>query len=186
MDDDITTCLEGWRNGDAGALERVVPLLYQELRVIARRQMRSERPGHTLGTTELVHEVYLKLVGQRQVSVGNRREFLAAASHTMRRLLVDYARSRNRDKRGGGQPPLPLDEAELFMTAAQATEVLAVDLALDRLAAANPRGSAVVQHRVFAGLSLKETAELLEVSEKTVQRDWLAARAWLRSQLAGA
>jgi RNA polymerase sigma factor (TIGR02999 family) len=180
---EITRWLDRWREGDHHALEQLVPLLYQELRQLAHSAMRRERRDHTLSTTGLVHEVYLRLLDQRQVSVANRRQFLAAASHTMRRLLVDYARARMRDKRGGGASPLPFDEAVHLLSEVEAEEVLAVDLALERLAAANPRGCEVVRHRLLAGLSLAETAEVLGVSVKTVQRDWLAARAWLRKEL---
>jgi RNA polymerase sigma factor (TIGR02999 family) len=184
-DAEITLWLERWRGGDRRALEELVPAIYSELRALAHRAMRRERPDHTLQTTELVHEAYLKLLAERRISAANRREFLAAASLTMRRLLVDYARSRKRERHGGGRPELPLEEAERFLTDGEAEEVLAVDLALGRLAEANPRGSEVVQHRYFAGLSLEQTAELLGVSTKTVQRDWLAARAWLRKELEG-
>ena len=183
---DVTAWLERWRDGDHEALDRIVPLIYGELREVARRALRRERPNHTLSTTALVNEAYLRLLDQRRIAAQDRAGFLAVAACTMRRLLVDYARSRRRDKRGGGAEALPVEEAELFLTAGEADEILALDLALDRLAAANPRGSQVIEHRYFAGLSLEESAEALGVSAKTVQRDFLAARAWLRKELHGA
>jgi len=183
---DVTAWLERWRDGDHEALDRIVPLIYGELREVARRALRRERPNHTLSTTALVNEAYLRLLDQRRIAAQDRAGFLAVAACTMRRLLVDYARSRRRDKRGGGAEALPVEEAELFLTVGEADEILALDLALDRLAAANPRGSQVIEHRYFAGLSLEESAEALGVSAKTVQRDFLAARAWLRKELHGA
>jgi RNA polymerase sigma factor (TIGR02999 family) len=183
---DVTAWLERWRDGEHDALDRIVPLVYDELRQVAQRALRRERPNHTLSTTALVNEAYLRLLEQRRIAAQDRAGFLAVAACTMRRLLVDYARSRRRDKRGGGGEALPIEEAELFLTAGEAEEVLALDLALGRLAAANPRGSQVIEHRYFAGLSLEESAEALGVSAKTVQRDFLAARAWLRKELHGA
>ena len=186
MSGDVTRWLERWRDGDREALDSIVPLLYGELREVAQRALRRERPDHTLSATALVNEAYLRLLEQRRIAAQDRAGFLAVAACTMRRLLVDYARSRRRDKRGGGAESLPIEEAELFLTAGEAEEVLALDMALDRLAAANPRGSQVIEHRYFAGLSLEESAEALGVSAKTVQRDFLAARAWLRKELHGA
>jgi RNA polymerase sigma factor (TIGR02999 family) len=183
---DVTAWLERWRDGERDALDRIVPLVYDELREVARRALRRERPNHTLSTTALVNEAYLRLLEQRRIAAQDRAGFLAVAACTMRRLLVDYARSRRRDKRGGGGEALPIEEAELFLSAGEAEEILTLDLALDRLAAANPRGSQVIEHRYFAGLSLEESAEALGVSAKTVQRDFLAARAWLRKELHGA
>jgi RNA polymerase sigma-70 factor (ECF subfamily) len=183
---DVTAWLDRWRDGEHDALDRIVPLVYDELRQVARRALRRERPNHTLSTTALVNEAYLRLLEQRRIAAQDRAGFLAVAACTMRRLLVDYARSRRRDKRGGGGDALPIEEAELFLSAGEAEEVLALDLALGRLAAANPRGSQVIEHRYFAGLSLEESAEALGVSAKTVQRDFLAARAWLRKELHGA
>ncbi len=182
---EITVWLERWRGGDRGALAELVPLLYRELREVARRTLRRERTGHTLATTALVHEAYLRLLDQRKIGARNRVEFLAVAGHTMRRLLVDYARTRKREKRGGGQSALPLEEAEALLSETQADDLLVLDLALDRLAAANPRGGQVIELRFFAGLDLEETAQVLGVSLKTVQRDWLASRAWLRKELEG-
>lgn len=185
MSGEVTLWLERWRDGDREAFDRIVPLVYDELREVARRALRRERPDHTLSATALVNEVYLRLLDQRRIAAQDRGGFLSVAACTMRRLLVDYARSRKRDKRGGGVDALPLDEAERFLTAEQAEELLALDLALDRLAAANPRGCQVIEHRYFAGLSLEESAQALGVSVKTVHRDYLASRAWLRKELHG-
>lgn len=180
----ITRWLVRLREGDEAALERLMPLLYDELRGMARLQLRHERRSHTLNPTALVNEVYLKLVQQQQIQAEHRTQFLAVASRTMRRILVDYARTRKRLKRGGGQHPVPLDDVEAFLTDQEADEVLALDDALDRLASVNERASRVVQYRFYSGLTLDETADVLAVSVKTVQRDWLTARAWLRKEVA--
>lgn len=179
----ITRWLRRLRDGDEDALERLMPLFYDELRSVARGQLRNERAGHTLSTTDLVNEAYLRLVDQRQLHAEDRPQFFAIAATTMRRILVDYARTRKRLKRGGGQTPIPLEEAERFLSAEEAEEVLAVDEALDRLALLEPRAVQVVQCRFYSGLTLAETAEALDVSVKTVQRDWVAARAWLRKEI---
>ena len=169
---------------DDAPLDALLPRLYDELRRLARGRMRGERQNLTLSTTALVHEAYLKLRDQHSLDDAGRTRFLAAAGVTMRRILVDAARHRRRAKRGGGERPVPLEEVEPFLGESQADEILALDEALDRLARINPRGAEVVQHRFFTGLSLEESAELLGVSSKTVQRDWLAARAWLRKEVA--
>jgi RNA polymerase sigma factor (TIGR02999 family) len=182
---EVTQLLHRLDRGDEAALERLMPLLYDELRMVARKQLRRERRNHTLGTTALVNEAYLKLVGQQRLKAEDRGRFFAIAATTMRRILIDYARARKRLKRGGEQTPVPLDEAEAFLTDREADEVLALDDALNRLAAVNPRGSQVVQYRFFSGLTLAETAEVMDVSVKTVQRAWVAARAWLRKEVAG-
>jgi RNA polymerase sigma factor (TIGR02999 family) len=181
---EVTGWLARWREGDREALDRLLPLVYDELRRVAHLALRRERPGHTLATNDLVHEAYLKLLKERALSAADRGEFLAVASRTMRRLLVDSARARRRRKRGGGEAPLPLDELEIPLSDAQADELLIVDEALDRLAGANPRASEIVLLRWFGGLTLEETAQALALSTKTVQRDWLTARAWLRKELA--
>ena len=180
----VTQWLTRLHDGDEAALEGLMPLLYDELRTMARLQLRHERADHTLNPTALVNEVYLKLVQQQQIQAPHRTQFLAVASRTMRRILVDYARTKKRLKRGGGQQALPLDEVEAFLTDQEADEVLALDEALDRLAAVNGRASQVVQYRFYSGLTLEETADVLDVSIKTVQRDWLTARAWLRKEIA--
>lgn len=179
----VTQWLEKLHEGETDALEQLMPLLYDELRAMARQHLRRERAGHTLTPTALVNEVYLKLVGQHQIDATHRTQFLAVAGQTMRRILVDYARARKRLKRGGGQAPLPLDES-VFLTESEADEVLALDEAVTRLARLDPRGGAVVQHRFFGGLTIDETAAVLGVSARTVKRDWLAARAWLRREVA--
>lgn len=184
MSGELTGWLQKMKEGDAVALERVVRLLYDELRAIARARLRFERGEHTLGATALVHEAFLRLATQHQLPAGSRTQFLAAASNTMRRVLVDYARTRNRAKRGGGVAPLPLDEADAFLTETEADEILALEAALERLAAAEPRAAIVVEHRFFSGLSVEEIAEHLGVSSKTIQRDWILARAWLRREVA--
>lgn len=186
MSGEITQWLRRLRTGDRQALDRLIPLLYAELRGMARRRLRNERTGHTLDTTALVNEAYLKLLQHHKIEAADRVQFFAVAGNTMRRILVDYARTRKRQKRGGGQAPIPLEEVEAFLSDEQAEEVLALDEALERLAAANPRGAQVVEHRFYAGLTLEETASLLEVSAKTVQRDWIAARAWLRKEISRA
>lgn len=181
---EVTLLLHRLHEGDDEALERLMPLLYDELRILARKQLRSERPGHTLSTTGLVNEAYLKLVDQHQLRVEDRAHFFGIAANTMRRILVDYARARKRIKRGGGQQPISLEEAEHFLSDQEADEVLALDEALDRLTDINPRGGQVVNLRFFSGLTLEETAATLGVSVKTVQRAWIAARAWLRKEVA--
>jgi len=165
-------------------VDELVPQLYEELRRLARAHLRRERPGHTLGTTALVHEAYVRLAGQAGLSADDRTRFFAIASNTMRRVLVDYARERRRIKRGGGAAAVPLDDVEPFLSEDEADELLALDDALDRLATLDPRAASVVQHRFFGGFTLDETASLLDVSLKTVQRDWLAASAWLRKEVA--
>jgi len=181
---DITRLLGRVADGDHDALDRVVRLLYDELRTMARQRLEGERVGHTLSATALVNEVYLKLAQHRRINARDRAQFFAVAATTMRRVLVDYARAKRRHKRGGGEAHVPLDEVEPFLSDEEAEEVLALDDALNRLAEINPRGAQVVQHRFYAGLSLEETAESLGVSAKTVQRDWVAARAWLRKEVA--
>ncbi len=161
----------------------LAPRLYEELRSMAHARLRGERSGHTLGTTALVHEAWLRLAHQHGLQDADTGRFFAAASNTMRRVLVDHARHRQRAKRGAGEVAVPLDQIESFLSETEADELVALDEALDRLARANPRGSDVVVHRFFGGLSLEETADMLGVSTKTVQRDWLAARAWLRKEV---
>lgn len=181
---EVTLLLRRLHEGDAAALERLMPLLYDELRGLARHQLQGERAGHTLTPTGLVNEAYLRLVGQERLRAEDRAQFFAIATTTMRRILVDYARARKRHKRGGGQAPLPLDEALHFLTEREADEMLALNEALDGLARINPRGSQVVHLRFFSGLTLEETADVVGASVKTVQRSWVAARAWLRKEVA--
>ena len=180
---EITRGLERLRQGDAGSLDQVVALLYDELRRLARQRLRDERSEHTLDTTALVHEAYLRLFPQQAFDARTRADFFAIASNTMRRVLVDYARARRRQKRGGGQAMVPLDEVAPFLTDRAAEEVLGLDEALDRLRAMQPRAVKVVEMHFFGGVTLAEIAGLLDLSEKTVQRDWQAARAWLRKEI---
>jgi RNA polymerase sigma factor (TIGR02999 family) len=180
---DITEGLVALRRGEPGALDRLVPLLYDDLRRLARQRLRKERDGHTLDTTGLVHEAYLRLATQRQLAPSDRAEFFAAASNTMRRILVDYARARRREKRGGGRVAVPVEEAEPFLTEPAVDEALALDVALARLEAVQPRAARVFEQRFFGGLAVEEIALAQGVSTKTVQRDWDAARAWLRKEV---
>lgn len=179
----ITVWLRRLREGDDDAFEYLVPLVYDELHKLARSHLRRERRGHTLGATALVNEVYIKLVGQHVIDAADRVQFFGIAGGTMRRFLCDYARMRKRLKRGSGRRPIPLEDVEPFLSDEEADEVLGLDEALERLAEIDPRGSEVVQHRFFSGLTLEETAEALGVSLRTVQRDWTAARAWLRKEI---
>jgi RNA polymerase sigma factor (TIGR02999 family) len=178
----VTTWLHRLRDGDPDALDRLLPLVYDDLRGLARAQLRRERTGHTLGATGLVHEAYLRLSTRDRLSVEDRRHFFAIAAQSMRRVLIDYARARNRKKRGAGQPVESLDTDPL-LTDEAADEIIALDAALERLAHANERAARVVEQRFFAGLTLEETADVLGVSLKTVQRDWMVARAWLRKEI---
>src|SRR5690606_16048081 len=180
----VTTWLHRLRDGDPQALDRVLPLVYDELRALARSQLRNERSAHTLNATALVHEAFLRLNQREQLEPADRGHFFAIAAQAMRRVLIDHARSRNRIKRGGGQRAITLDEGA-FLTDEAAEELVALDQALERLAAANERAARVVEQRFFAGLTLEETAAVLGVSLKTVQRDWILARAWLRKEIAG-
>jgi RNA polymerase sigma factor (TIGR02999 family) len=163
--------------------DELVLRLYDELRALAHAQLRRERPDHTLGTTGLVHEAWLRLAPQHGLGPADTGRFFAIASTTMRRILVDHARRRGRAKRGGGDAPVPLDVLDGILPDDEAEELVVLDDALERLARVNARASQVVVHRFFGGFSLEETAELLGVSAKTVQRDWLAARAWLRKEV---
>jgi RNA polymerase sigma factor (TIGR02999 family) len=177
--------LARWRAGDRTALESLVPFVYHELRTVARRQLSREWPDHTLSPTALVHETYLRLLQQHQVQILDRDGLLAIAGLTMRRILVDHARSRTRQKRGGDARPRPLDADDdlPLLSDIEADEVLAIDVALDRLAQLDDRARQVVEYRVFGGLTLQETADALGISSKSVQRTWTTARAWLRKEL---
>jgi len=166
------------------SVDDLVARHYDELRALAHSYLRRERVGVTLQTTGLVNEAYLRLTSLAGIEPNERTRFFAVASTTMRRVLVDHARSRQRQKRGEGVEIMPLDDFDVALTDDEAEELVALDEALTRLAEMNPRGSDVVQYRFFGGLSLEETADLLGVSTKTVQRDWLAARAWLRKEVA--
>ena len=181
--DSVTELLFAWRAGDDGALARLTPLVHQELLRMARRCLRGERAGHSLPPTALVHEAYLRLVGTRRVNWQNRAHFLAMAARIMRRVLVEIARARHREKRGGGRVQVTLTESAASTEDAQ--DVAALDEALDALATLDSRKSQVVELRFFGGLTVEETAEVLAVSPDTVMRDWKLARAWLRRWLQG-
>ena len=178
----ITDLLLQASGGDGAAMAALFPFVYQELRRSAHRALRRENSGHTLGTTGLVHEAYLRLVDQTRVEWRNRSHFYAIAAQAMRRILVDYARQHRRTKRGGGQQPLTLDENVVSLNA-RAENLIALDEALTRLAALNPRLSRVVECRFFAGLTEEEIAEATGVTVRTVKRDWAKARGWLYKEL---
>jgi len=178
----VTDLLVHWSEGDQEALNKLIPLVYDELHKLASRYLRRERRDHTLQTTAVVHEAYLKLVNQRDANFENRLHFFAVAAQIMRRILVDYARRHHASKRGGDLYKLSLDEA-LVTSEEKGADLLALDEALERLAAIDPRQSRVVELRVFAGLTLEETAQALNISPSTVRREWSMAKAWLHQQI---
>jgi len=178
----VTEWLVAWSGGDESALQRLVPVVHAELRRLARREMRRERPEHTLQTTALVNEAYLRLVDMGAVDWNDRAHFFAMSARLMRRILVDHARSRRYQKRGGGAQRESFDE-EVTIAAAPGTDLVALDDALQALAAIDRRKSDVIELRFFAGLSVEETAAALDVSTSTVLRDWRLARAWLLKEL---
>jgi RNA polymerase sigma factor (TIGR02999 family) len=178
----ITNLLIAWRNGDETALDRLTPIVYDELRRIAKRYMANERRGHTLQPTALVNEAYVRLIGWKDAQWQNRAHFFAVAAQLMRRILVDFARSHLGEKRGGGTWKASFDEG-LEISADRTSDLIAIDDALTALAVLNDRQSKVVELRFFGGLSLEETAEALQVSVGTVRRDWSLARAWMYNQL---
>lgn len=179
---DVTGLLLSWRQGDAGALDRLVPLVYDELRRVARRHLRRERPGHSLQATALVHEVYLRLVDVDRMTLKSRTHFFAVAARLMRQILVDHARRKRAGKRGGGVTMMSLDEVS---PAAQTSnvDVLALDQALDALSSFDIQQCRVVELRFFAGLNIDEAAEALGISTATVEREWAMAKAWLYQRL---
>ncbi len=179
---EVTQLLIDWGKGDAAALDRLLPLVHAELRKMARRYMARQNPGHTLQTTALINEAYLKLVGQQEKHFQNRAHFFGVAAQAMRSILVDYARAKQYEKRGGGAPKVPLDEA-LTVSAERAAEIVALDDALQELARIDLRKCRVVELRYFGGLSVEETAEALNVSAVTVMRDWSMAKSWLHREL---
>jgi RNA polymerase sigma factor (TIGR02999 family) len=176
--------LLAWNQGEPDALEALLPLVYAELRRLAAHYMKGERAGHILQATELVNEAYLRLIEVRQVQWQNRAHFFAMAARLMRRILVDAARARGYQKRGGGALMVSLEEA-LIVPSASGTDLVAVDDALTALAAVDRRKSQVVEMRYFGGLSLEETAEALDISRDTVKRDWKMAKLWLLRELRG-
>jgi RNA polymerase sigma factor (TIGR02999 family) len=179
---EITELLQAWRRGDEHALEKLTPQVYRELHRAAKNCMRAERDGHTLQTTALINELYLRLTDLKEVDWQNRAHFFALCARQMRRILTDQARARQSHKRGGGAQPVSLDAAPLVSTEPQ-PEVLAIDEALTALAKVDSRKSQVVELRFFGGLSVEETAEVLKVSPDTVVRDWKLAKAWLLREL---
>ena len=179
---EVTLLLRAWGGGDAQALDRLAPLIYQELHRIARSYMVRERTDHTLQTTALVNEAYVRLVDARQVSWHDRAHFFAVCARAMRRILVDHARSRGYQKRGGGKVLVQFDEA-CGMALSSDSNLLELDEALDRLSTLDSRKAKVIEMRFFGGLSVEETAEALSISPETVMRDWKLARAWLYREL---
>lgn len=198
--EEITRLLVAWRDGNQGVLDELVPIVYAELRQMAGRHLRREARDHTLAPTGLVHEVFIRLMGQSQIEWQNRAHFFALASKMMRRILVDQARARRAAKRGDGVPKLSIDDLQIAATLDRAggvvaefgdaapaddagVDVMEIDAALTRLEAIDPRQSQVVELRFFGGLTVEETALSLEISEATVKRDWTMAKAWLAREL---
>ncbi|MGH9721865.1 MAG: sigma-70 family RNA polymerase sigma factor [Bryobacteraceae bacterium] len=181
-DRDITTLLADWRRGDRGALDQLTPIVYNELRRLAASYMRSERVDHTLQSTALVHEAYLRLAGGVDIDWENRSHFFGIAAQIVRRILVDHARAANTAKRGSGAVLLSINE-EVNSAGGRAPELLELDGALNALAAIDPRQARVVELRFFAGLNVDETAEVMSISRATVKREWAAAKAWLYREL---
>ena len=179
---DVTELLLAWSQGDENALPLLLPLIYDELHRLARRYMQRERPGHTLQTTALVNEAYMQLVKQRESKWQGRSHFFAASATAMRHILVDLARTRGRQRRGGDVVRLSLDEALVF-SPERASEVVALDDALTALAKLDERKSRIIEMRYFAGLTIEETAEVLKLSHATVEREWHRAKAWLTLEL---
>jgi RNA polymerase sigma-70 factor (ECF subfamily) len=180
--DEVTLLLSALTRGDDGAASKLIPVVYDELRRLAGSYMRRERVDHTLQATALVHEAYLKLIEQRSINWQSRAHFFGVAAQLMRRILIDHARGHSRQKRGGEQQKVSLDEIFVF-SEKRADELLAVDDSLNQLAKIDPRQARVVELRFFGGLSVEEAAEVLGVSPKTVKRDWSVAKAWLYADL---
>ena len=179
---EVTQLLMDWSGGNTAALKKLMPLVYRELRRLARQYLNRERDGHTLQTSDLVHEAYLKLVDQRRVQWQNRTHFFGVAAELMRRILVDHARRQKRRKRGGGLPLVSLTQANQFSRQGD-VDLVALDEALTRLATVDERKARIVELRFFGGLEVKETAEFLQISTATVMRDWNMAKAWLHREL---
>ena len=181
----VTRLLYELSGGNRAAVDELTPLVYQELKRLARLQLRRERLGHTLQVTALVHEAYLKLVDQRAVTWQNRAHFFGVAAQVMRRILLDYAKTRDRSKRGGGAQKISLDDA-LAISDDRASELVEIEDALTRLEVFDPRQAKIVELRFYGGLTVEETAEALGVSAPTIKREWAMARAWLHRELASA
>jgi RNA polymerase sigma-70 factor, ECF subfamily len=181
---EVTELLRAWSRGEAEAREKLIPLIYEDLRQRARRQMGRERRGHTLQTTALIHEAYMRLVGAAPVAWEGRNHFFAIAARMMRRILVDHARSKRSLKRGGAGRPVSLDE-ELLVSPPRRLDLVSLDEALQALTALDQRKGRVVELRYFGGLSVEETAEVLKVSPRTVKGDWQFAKVWLLREMGG-
>ena len=179
---EVSQLLVDWSNGDKAALDKLFPIVYQELRKLAKHYMRGERVGHTLQTTALVNEAYMRLIDYNRMQWQSRAHFFAVSAQVMRRILIDHARNHLYQKRGGGAIKVSLDEAD-GLTEQRASELIAVDLALEELAAMDARKARIVELRFFGGLSVEETAEVLGISTPTVQREWRKARAWLHKAI---
>ena len=182
--EEITQLLINWRHGDKAALNQLTPLVYEELRRLARAFVGRERPDHTLQTSALINEAYLRLVDQDEPNWQNRAHFFAVAAQVMRHILIDYARSYRYEKRGAGAQRVGLDNA-MVLSEERAGELVALDEALTNLATVDFRKSRIIELRFFGGLNIPETAEVMELSPTTVQREWRAARAWLRRFIEG-
>lgn len=180
--EEITQLLMNWSQGDEAALDQLVPLVYPELRRMAKRHMAREGPEHTLQTSALINEAYLKLVDQQDVQWQNRAHFFAVAAQVMRHILIDHARRHAYDKRGAGAQHVPLDEAAIVQEE-RAAQLVALDEALNALAALDPRKAQIIELRFFGGLNGEETAEVMKISPATVQREWQAAKAWLHHMM---
>lgn len=182
---ELTGLLIEWSKGSQPALDRLLPHVYDELRTLARSYLRRERPDHTVHTGTLVHEAFVRLIEGQQVSWENRAHFFGIAARLMRQILVDHARARDAAKRGAGEAAEPIDTALSVAVQAMDVSVLALDRALDQLAAIDPGGARVVELRFFGGLTVEETAEIMGISSGTVKREWSMARAWLRRAISG-
>ena len=179
----ITRILQEWSEGEQEASERLMPLVYEELRRQASMYMRRERIGHTLQTTALIHEAYLKLIDQRDVNWQNRAHFFGIAAQAMKRILVDHAKSKHRGKRGGIVENLPLDEARFVISEGKSVDLIALDEALTRFAKFDPQQAKIVELKYFAGMQIEEIAEALRISPTTVKREWNSAKAWLHNEI---
>lgn len=182
---DVTQLLIDWSGGDRNALELLMPLVYRELQLIAHRHLRREAQNHTLQTTALVHEAYLKLIDQTRINWQNRAQFFGVTAQAMRRILIDRARERLAEKRGCGAQQISLDDGAIDIRDERAGELIMLDAALEKLSQIDPERSRVVELRYFGGLSAEETAEVMNVSLSTVMRHWRVAKAWLYKELAG-
>lgn len=180
---EISRILQDWSDGRKDASGELMPLVYDELRRQAARYLRRERPGHTLQTTALIHETYLKLIDQQNVDWQNRAHFYGIAAQAMKRILLDYAKARHREKRGGEAENFPLDEARFVVSDEKGVDLIALDEALSRLAGLDARQAGIVELKFFAGLSIEDIAETLQISPATVKREWNSAKAWLHSEI---